>query len=231
MVYSPIACDTLVRFYGHTNYFCRTWLTPFSSSVKPTHARVIQRYVKVCGSCGKMTAPGIILRMHPANEWRRYNVSSSFIGCAHVQNDYSTSDFIWLQILLISAICILFLLASKRNGHGKIGQHRCPLLLIPWLLVTKPSTAMVSTMQNWLMSTRSKFHHPPSHSQELRYNAEIYLCIFSTNAKGNRQQTATREDLSQLKNIGKSMGAYSALWLTSDALVLKHQAISIHNAD
>ena len=31
--------------------------------------------------------PGIILCMRPANEGRRYNVTSSLIGRAHVQND------------------------------------------------------------------------------------------------------------------------------------------------
>ena len=31
--------------------------------------------------------PGIILYTHPANERRRYNVTSSLIGWAHTQND------------------------------------------------------------------------------------------------------------------------------------------------
>ena len=35
----------------------------------------------------QMVRPGIILRMGPANEKRRYNVTSSLIGSAHTQND------------------------------------------------------------------------------------------------------------------------------------------------
>ena len=31
--------------------------------------------------------PGIIMHMRPANERRRYNVTSSLIGWAHTQND------------------------------------------------------------------------------------------------------------------------------------------------
>ena len=36
--------------------------------------------------------PGIILSMLPANEGRRYIVTSSLIGCAHSQNDPCVSQ-------------------------------------------------------------------------------------------------------------------------------------------
>ena len=62
--------------------------------------------------CVKMCAAGIILCMRPANEGRRYNVTSSLIGWAHTQND---------------AMCYIFTV----NPCNDIRSERPDTLLFP----------------------------------------------------------------------------------------------------
>ena len=44
------------------------------------------------------TKPGIISWMRPANERRRYNITSSHIGWAHTQNDPYKEDMNWIDV-------------------------------------------------------------------------------------------------------------------------------------
>ena len=59
----------------YTHWSLRIVMMPTSLSLLASHVVVMN------------TVPGIILWMRPANERRRYNVTSSLIGWAHSQND------------------------------------------------------------------------------------------------------------------------------------------------
>ena len=53
-------------------------------------------WLKIVGTSSHLifwTRAGIILCMRPANEWRRYNVTSSLIGWAHSQNGACKSQY------------------------------------------------------------------------------------------------------------------------------------------
>ena len=62
---------------------------PFGDEVVSWWVISVAQVIAVCGSClvGDCSAAGIVLCMHPANERRRYIVTSSLIGWAHTQND------------------------------------------------------------------------------------------------------------------------------------------------
>ena len=60
---------------------------------------------------------GIVLYMHPANEIRRYNVTSYLIGWAHIQNDPWNSCFKWV------------ILASPSSLNSSLNHHN---LMMKW---------------------------------------------------------------------------------------------------
>ena len=65
---------------------------------------------------GVISFAGIILCMRPANERRRYNVTSSPIGWAHAQNDRCIclrND--WILLLCLSYAMATFLSSFRRS--------------------------------------------------------------------------------------------------------------------
>ena len=73
-------------------------LSSFSESVSPSDREYIPRNMH------KVT--GIILYMRPANERRRYIVTSSLIGWAHTRNDSCSSHFVVFSCSLVLIIFI-----------------------------------------------------------------------------------------------------------------------------
>ena len=59
------------------------------SYVMGSHVYLVLNVLTSVGPSGIVicTDPGIILSMHPANERRRYSVTSSLIGWEHIRND------------------------------------------------------------------------------------------------------------------------------------------------
>ena len=65
--------------------------------------------------------PGIVLYMRPANERRRYNVTSSLNGWAHTQNDPWWSRSPMCICRLIPGRCIIMMTSSNGNIFGVTG--------------------------------------------------------------------------------------------------------------
>ena len=76
---------------------------------------------------------GIILCMHPANERRRYNVTSSLIGWAHSCNDT------WFHVCVLGSSCVLWQsLSWKQNAvqccHNKVNFLQKKTWTFLWVL-------------------------------------------------------------------------------------------------
>ena len=88
-----VCCLTwILLHFGHSDRWCPGTISGFRTSATIKQTEVVrfilgesQRKLHVLDS-GSQCA-GIIMRMRPANERRRYNVTSSLIGWAHTQND------------------------------------------------------------------------------------------------------------------------------------------------
>ena len=75
-----IDCDKIVSWWIRSlPWLLMPWLLALPSHLQPWYS-----FYKISKS---LSSSGIILCMCPANERRRYNVTSSLIGWVHVQND------------------------------------------------------------------------------------------------------------------------------------------------